>query len=268
MKRIDLTGKVYGRLTVKEYDKSKKERLFWICQCECGKIVSISGEHLRRGLTHSCGCFRKELSSMRLKKTQTKHGLSRTTLYRKFTGMKRRCYSVKDKHYVDYGGRGIKIYDEWLKDFQKFYDWSISNGYKPGLSIDRIDNNDGYYPWNCRYVDIKKQQNNKRNNKIIIFKGEAMCVNDWSRKTKIPSNVISSRLRMGWSVKDALTRRVEKHKPKFHMITFNGETLNVAQWARKRCIQAGTLRARLRKGWSIEQALTVPVLSQRRNNHE
>ena len=132
------------------------------------------------------------------------HGKCGTRLYNIFQGMKKRCYNKHRKDFYEYGGRGISICDEWLNDFQTFYDWSMSNGYDDNLTIDRIDNDKGYSPANCRWVDIKTQSNNTRKNVYLGYNGETMTLAEWSRKLNINRNTLKARYRKGWSDKDCL----------------------------------------------------------------
>ena len=155
-------GRRYGKLTVIAYDKSVKENLYFICKCDCGNIKSIQKGGLVRGAATSCGC--------KLIERNTKHNLSRTRLYRVFRDMKNRCYNKNSPDYKNYGGRGIKICDEWLNDFTAFNKWAFENGYdenapKMACTIDRINNDLGYSPENCRWVDIATQNRNKRQRK-------------------------------------------------------------------------------------------------------
>jgi hypothetical protein len=187
---IDLTGQVYGILTVLEFDKEKssKKRKFWICKCECGNIKSINGDSFRFNTVRSCGCLRRE----RWHKIITKHNLfyENKRLYNIYTCMKQRCYNENDTfHYKYYGGRGIKVCDEWLDKetgFVNFLSWALSNGYKDNLTIDRIDVNGNYEPSNCRWATYLEQANNTRN-KIILLEhnNEIHSLNYWSKKFNI-----------------------------------------------------------------------------------
>ena len=177
-KLIDLTGQVYGRLTViKRVDDyispSGSRKVQWLCKCKCGKEVIVTGNNLRKGNSKSCGCYNREL----LPKINSTHNASNTRLYHIWICMKDRCYNPKNKKYKDYGGRGIIICDEWINDFEAFANWAYDNGYIENVSrgectIDRIDVNGNYCQQNCRWVNQKVQTNNKRNNHYITYNGE------------------------------------------------------------------------------------------------
>ena len=157
-KLIDLTGKRFGRLLVVEKSESKNGYAAWLCRCDCGNEKIISGNELRKGKAKSCGCLRKEVAT----KTFIKHGKTNTLLYEVWKSMKARCNNLNNKRYSSYGGRGITVCDEWRESFQAFYDWAMINGYREGLSIDRIDNDGNYEPSNCRWATASEQQKNKR----------------------------------------------------------------------------------------------------------
>ena len=183
--RIDMIGKKYGRLTILNlHHKDKNSRLFYLCRCDCGDEKIINGERIRKGKTKSCGCYNREITKSR----SIKHNMRYTKIYNVWRNIKERCISNNK----DYGGRGIKVCDEWLNNFKAFYEWSIKNGYiekiengKNIISLDRIDVNGNYEPSNCRWVTNDIQCNNKRNNLFVNYKDTKYTVSQLSKKFNI-----------------------------------------------------------------------------------
>ena len=199
----DLTGHRFGRLLVLGRAPSTK-RVKWNCQCDCGNKTTVETCSLKSGTTKSCGCLRREMARQKAKEHIT-HGFARTRLYYIWADMKRRCYAKEREGYKDYGGRGIRVCDEWKNDFTIFKDWAFENGYNDELTIDRIDVNGNYEPSNCRWATWKEQANNKRNKTAIEFDGETHSLKEWSEITGIGASTIQKRLsKRGWSVEDAL----------------------------------------------------------------
>lgn len=159
----DLTGQRFGRLVVLERaENSKRGNARWKCLCDCGNETIAWAESLICGNTKSCSCYKNEIA----KKRRTVHGKSGCRLFGVWRGMKDRCLNPKHNRYYRYGGRGITICDEWLHDFQAFYNWAMANGYNENAprgqcTIDRIDNDKGYSPDNCRWADAKTQRQNQ-----------------------------------------------------------------------------------------------------------
>ena len=159
----DLTGHRFGKLTAIEYIGNNHHRkAMWICQCDCGRRTVVAGHKLTSGQTRSCGCLHYETA----RAIHTTHGKRYTRLYHLWGNMKQRCCNPSDRRYSQYGGRGITVCDEWLHDFQAFYDWAMASGYDENAAfgqctLDRIDNDKGYYPDNCRWVNLTVQRNNR-----------------------------------------------------------------------------------------------------------
>lgn len=177
----DLTGKRFNRLTViKLQERTDRRRYMWLCKCDCGNEIVVSSDHLKSNHTRSCGCWNKD----RIKKLNYKNGLSNTKLHYAYHNMCNRCMRKNNYEYKHYGGRGVVICDEWLgkNGFLNFSNWALSNGYEEGLQIDRIDNNKGYSPDNCRWSNRIQQANNKRNNVYVSVNGEVDTVANMARK--------------------------------------------------------------------------------------
>jgi hypothetical protein len=146
---------------------------------------------------------------MRASKTQ--HGEGKTRLYSSWRSMKQRCQNPRAHAFEEYGGRGIKVCDEWSDSFYAFKEWALSNGYHEGLSIDRIDNDKGYEPSNCRWATRSEQQRNRRNNRMVTFNNETKTMSEWAACLGIERNVLWNRLyRYGWPIERALTEPVRR----------------------------------------------------------
>jgi hypothetical protein len=164
-KFIDMTGLKISRLTcVRVAGKNKAGGILWECLCECGEKYVVVGSKLRKRLVNSCGCMTREMT----RKRNSTHGFSlkngkQQRLHRIWSNMKARCRTKSHFAYKNYGGRGIDICDEWFKYYVKFHEWAIANGYRDNLTIERINNNEGYSPSNCTWIEKTKQHRNQRN---------------------------------------------------------------------------------------------------------
>lgn len=141
---------------------------------------------------------------MRKLSGKARHGQAGTKIYKTWGNIKSRCNNPNATKYYIYGGKGIKICEEWIK-FENFYEWSLKNGYKEGLTIDRINGNGNYEPSNCRWVTYKVQSNNTTQNHLLTFNGETLNISQWAEKLKVNSKMLGERIRRGWSVERALT---------------------------------------------------------------
>ncbi len=210
-KLIDLTGQNFGRLTVlKRIRDNDLHRPHWLCECSCGEKKIIKGDYLRSKNIKSCGCLRREVTSRR----STKHGCrtraNTSKSYAAWAQMLGRCTNNTHRQYKDYGGRGIVVCARWIK-FENFLE---DMGESPrDKSIDRIDNNKGYYKSNCRWATIKQQQRNKRNNKFATFNNKTQLIIEWAREYGISITILRRRLfKNGWSIEKTLMTPIRKRK--------------------------------------------------------
>lgn len=182
----------FHRLTlVQELKEVNGNRWLFLCECGNYKIARISD--VKCGDVKSCGCLVAERKII--------HTRSEKLLHQIFHGMKARCYNPNNKQYKDYGGRGIKICEEWLKDPLAFINWSLNNGWQCGLAIDRRDNNGGYNPTNCRFVSRTTNNRNTRRNVLIEYKNETKCLAEWCEILHISYKRSYDRLnRLRWPV--------------------------------------------------------------------
>lgn len=208
---IDLTGKQFGRLTVigraeDQVAPNGRRRVMWVCKCECGNVKVVNGDNLKGGKTLSCGCLHKEIA----RDNMITHGDTDSRLYGVWCAIKRRCCKSYEPRYDRYGGRGIKMCDEWLNDYSAFKEWALASGYRPDAergecTIDRIDNDGDYSPSNCRWVSMREQANNKSTNRHITFRGETHTVAEWAEILGIPYERLYQRLtRCGYDVETAI----------------------------------------------------------------
>lgn len=185
-------------------DTSSKRTYFWVCKCDCGKEKIVRSYDLRDGKVKSCGCLHAEKV-----KTNTKtHGKSNTLIYEIWCSMKARCYRTTWKDFLNYGGRGITMCDSWRNDFMSFYEWSMSNGYEEGLSIDRINNDGNYEPSNCRWVTQTRQARNKSTNRLITIDGMTKTLSEWCEVYSVHISTAHSRIKRGKTGKEIFTKNI------------------------------------------------------------
>lgn len=260
---------MYGKLmfTGKAFIGSNSRR-YIECICECGSISFQMFNRVVRGETVSCGCKRKP------------HGKAVRSamhpIYRAWINIKERCHNINGRDYPEYGGRCIKVCDEWKYDFNSFYEWSNSNGWKKGLSLDRYPNNEtgNYEPSNCRWATQAQQNRNKRNNKYLTAFGETKCIADWildNRCGAFDHKILSNRINNGWGVELAITfssvgnklngrKRVDNR-----LIVYKNETKSIGEFCNDLGMPYKLVWNRLRDGWGIEKALETPINKNKSN---
>jgi hypothetical protein len=226
-----LVGSRFGRLTVIGETYRRYNNTYSVlacqCRCDCGNTSVVTTRNLRSGNTKSCGCGqrkglerywqetpereakRQEARRKRREQREKKRAQKVPKLENVYRHMLWRCYSPKCPGYKYYGGRGIGVCPEWRNSKEAFIRWSLRNGYAEGLSIDRIDNDAGYSPDNCRWTTAKVQNNNRRPSSRTVFveyQGERKSLRDWSKdpRVSVTCTSIYARRKKGWSDEDAL----------------------------------------------------------------
>ena len=203
-------GDTYNRLTIIRLFKIK---YIWYatCKCECGKVVEkIQVRSLISENTKSCGCYNLDM----IIKRNTKHGHKTRNkktdrLYSIWSDMRRRCSNTTRKDAKNYVLKHITVCEEW-NDYNVFMEWALSNGYNDDLTLERIDNDKGYYPENCKWIPKSEQSKNRTSNHYITYNGKTQTLTDWSKETGIPRTTLTARLRRNWSIEDALTKPLLK----------------------------------------------------------
>lgn len=198
-------GQRYGKLTVIEdlgmiKRPNRKNRHFWKCKCDCGNTFEVRGDCLKSGNNKSCGCLQYEHAI-------TTHNMTGTKIYGVWASMKQRCENSNDNAYKWYGYQGIKVCDEWSKSFEEFYSWAKKNGYKEGLTIERIDIKGNYEPNNCKWITQQEQLLNTRRSRIITYNGKTQTLKEWSDELGIKYMTLWARLER-WPVERAFEESV------------------------------------------------------------
>lgn len=198
-KFLDLTGKRFGRLVVLKRASKPGDRVRWLCKCDCGVKKEVRGYNITSGHTKSCGCLNKEII--------TKHGYYKkgkeSKIYVRWVNMIQRCADPKNTYYYCYGNRGIMVCERWMK-FENFLE-DMGEPPTDKHQIDRIDNDGNYCKSNCHWVTSKINNRNKRNNRLITYKGKTQCLAEWAEQFDIDYYTLKWRLNNGWSIEKALT---------------------------------------------------------------
>lgn len=208
MQYREYIGKTYGRLTGLRKAGSRGKQTFWLFQCSCGRKKEINVYNVIRGAVKSCGCIHLERCRNGL--VALKHGGARkghvTRLHNTWRAMRGRCRNHNNNAYVDYGGRGISVCQEWDESYAVFRDWAEASGYSPKLTLDRIDNDGDYSPDNCQWATRKEQARNRRSTRLITFDDRTQTLAAWAEETGLGASTIFYRLgKLGWPVRAALT---------------------------------------------------------------
>lgn len=197
---LDLTGCEFGRLTVIRYVETRVAKSgrnnMWKCKCKCGGTRLVSTRDLRRGAVKSCGCLRKDIPN------NTKHGKSKSRMYKIWIGIKQRTRGRKNNTKYNTTCKNVGMCDRWFDSFENFYA-DMHEGYADGLTIDRIDNSKGYEQGNCRWASMVTQANNKSNNIKITISGKTKTLPEWCRVYDVPYGTAYRRLKIyKWQIED------------------------------------------------------------------
>lgn len=240
-------GQPFDRWTVIGLDANRN---FVMCRCVCGDERRVNKKNLKSGMSRSCGCLGHE--------RRVTHGMCGTPTYMAWGCMKQRV--MHDKRYID---KGIKICDRWLESFENFLeDMGVCPDDK--YSVDRIENDKGYYKENCRWASRSEQQRNKTDTRMITFNGKTQAAADWADELGMRVNTIKNRLDRGWSVERTLTEpEGEKRgrgipQTKYKLISYNGKIQTVEQWAKELNLNLSTMIQRVWDKWSMDRIVATP----------
>lgn len=250
-----MTGERVGRLQVlgRAENSAKSHHARFHCLCDCGNRTVTEGVKLRTDAALSCGCLGRERSA-NIRRT---HGMSNHRLFSIWSNIMHRCYSPNSAVFSNYGGRGIDVCGRW-HDVRMFIE-DNDHIALPGLSIDRIDNDLGYFPENCRWATPTQQSDNRRTTVFLTLNGVRRTAREWALITGIPLKTLWQRLRLGWDDESALTQPVSANNRRKSMVEFNGQWDTIANHARRQNLNPVMVAARIRSGnWSVELAMTTP----------
>lgn len=207
--RLNLIGNKYGKLTVlkllgrkEESNYKNRPPFIWKCVCDCNNQKIATTNQLRSGDLKSCGCLYKTINIT--------HNMSNTIEYKSWSEMKNRCNNKNSHNYERYGKRGIKVCNRWLNSFENFLE---DMGSRPNnTSLDRINNNQGYYPKNCKWSSPKEQSRNRRSNRIFEFEGKKLSLIEITEKLNLNYKTVHNRLTNGMSFKEAISKPKMKNQ--------------------------------------------------------
>ena len=199
------SGKKYNKLTIlselpRRRGSSGRSHRRVLCLCDCGKTLEVDFLSVRYGAGKSCGCLKG--------KGNYKHGKSKTHVYEVWSGMIKRCNNPNDPEYKNYGGRSIKVCDQWRDSFKNFFD--DMGEPPPKMTLERKDVNGNYCLGNCKWATRKEQARNRRTNVCVVFNGKKLCLADWAEELGLPEKALQTRVRRGWTIERALTQPIRE----------------------------------------------------------
>ena len=220
--QIDITGQRFARLTVIKYlqpEERRSKNFSWLCKCDCGKEVHSNYTKLKNGDIKSCGCLKTE----RIRMVKRKYKYVNKRLYAIYKQMLDRIDNPSSREYHNYGGRGIKVCDEW-RDFDNFAEWALSSGYDPNAkrgecTLDRRNVDGNYEPNNCEWVDNQTQQNNRRDCIYITYNGKTQTMAQWSRELNIPHKYLNWRMVRCKTIKRTLEDCIREYYGNLNIVT-------------------------------------------------
>jgi len=209
-RKLNLLGQKFGRWEVIGEAKPRRKMSYWLCRCECGNEREVVGADLKRGMSESCGCLNADKNS----ESRTTHGLSRHRFYHTWLNMLDRCCDSSCPNYENYGKRGISVCEEWYRDPTAFLAWCDSQEPEEGHSLDRINNEGNYEPSNCRFVNKVTQSRNRRDNVLVDYNGEKLCLMEFFQKYSVVSyDTMDRRVKSGMGyIEAAMTPCSERRR--------------------------------------------------------
>lgn len=254
MAAMEITGRRFGQLVVlRRVVIPGARNSMWLCHCDCGNDKILAGNSMTLGGVKSCGCMKRGPKPKPGRKTETR---KRTVEYTCWSSMVQRCTNPKSNGYHNYGGRGIAVDKNWLLFDNFFADMGLRPS--PRHTLERKDTNAGYTKENCRWATHQEQMWNIRANVFVTWQGQKKCIGEWSKIVGIHPSTLHSRIvKKGWSVEKAMTTPVQQQ---VRVLTLDGQSRRVYEWAEITGIPEKRIDARLRRGWSVQRTLTTPVL--------
>lgn len=251
---IDLSGKVFERWTVLGRDPETPHRsgiaAKWICKCDCGIVRSVGGGRLRNGGSKSCGCLAKEVA--------TTHGMRFSREYQSWLSMRARVKPSYHESYL-YFDRGVDIDPTWDQSFELFFqDMGLMPEGKH--SIDRVDNDLGYWKHNCRWATDLEQGQNRRCVIKLDYLGKSQTIKEWSEETGVSVCAIKHRIARNWTIEEMLTvKSISCPRLETRYLEMNEEKKSVQEWAEQMSMPYSVISKRIKRGWTDTQILTTPL---------